>query len=383
MCSRRMQSITCAVAAAVVGLFAWRVLHRPTVTAVAHVPKARPGQEPPAPQAQQVDEPTAPRARQELDAAASALPGFLREDPLPPLSELTDLVPDRASAEALVAVPVHPWQVQRVAAIRKETIEQTVDHLANFDDTVLAASSLSAVTPGYANAAFLNVVVTRLARVRRLLEAAQAQRERVVPLLLARLREALDAWPRVCRQTHEAVARAGGLVVEEPDPYERHVYGALCATYVLAEIGYHPCLPLLARSYAMDSSPVPRGTTLYAMHRLMVSYPLAELSPEARQAREDYLAEAGQCMSPPRAVTVTTWRAKYDESDPRLAIFVRARATLLRREPTQILVVYPHRFADGTPISDGNGFASERAGRLFRKLERFVALAKRGTEPKP
>ena len=155
---------------------------------------------------------------------------------------------------------------------------------------------------------------------------------------------------------------------------------ANAATYLLAELGDHESLPLLLKGYEIHGypysateiyAPVPPALTLYAMHRLVQSFPEQKLNAEARALRNNYLEQA-KCLGAPESIIVTkSWYSKYDESDPRIAILDRERR-VLRDEPTMSMVIYPHRFTDGELVSNSEGKVSERAKLLFAELQRFV-----------
>ncbi len=305
------------------------------------------------------------------------------EELLSSLDELVEAAVDREYVEATQQIGVHPWQVERVENMRGETIEQTIENLANFDDMLLASSSISAWA-GTGSTPFHMLVVTRLARVRRLLEEGRAHPERIIPPLRRAFRESVDRFPEVHREFMRALNEIDRLWKEEgirspgrsePNEYDKLRARVLAATYVLTELGDHEALPTMVESYRMWYAgilpPVPGGMTLYAMHRLVSSYPESELNAEARRLREEYL-EAATCLPPPREKTVTKWNARYDESDPRVMI-MDPKGVVLRKEPTMTLPVYPHRFTDGSLIASGMGRVYTRGEELFRQLERFVA----------
>jgi hypothetical protein len=73
-------------------------------------------------------------------------------------------------ASKAMDVPPHEWQRQRVRNIADESVSQTVANLARFDDSALAADTVTGMAWVPTNAAFQNVLVTRLARTRRLFQ---------------------------------------------------------------------------------------------------------------------------------------------------------------------------------------------------------------------
>ncbi len=289
-------------------------------------------------------------------------------------------------ADAAWRVPVHRWQLERIRNIRQETIQQTVRNLANFDDRHLAATGLGGTIIINTDAVGQTMILTRLARVRRLLETGREQPEAVLPHLRAALRESIKDWREALRRRQETRRRfeeAGqAMSFAEPDDHDKLKEGGTAATYLLAELGDHKSVLLLAQSYESSLDPalaypaVPAGLTLYAMDRLVSSYPVSELSGRARRAREAYLAHTKGWLAPPRQETVTGWGAAYTESDPRLAVLhprVIRKELLLRDQPTLTLHVYPCTFADGTRISNLMGkVVSPKGQLLWQQLKLFV-----------
>ncbi len=290
-----------------------------------------------------------------------------------PLPELDD-----GHIDAILRVPGHPWQKERSENIKGETIEQTIENFANFDDLHLAQTSISGVPSMNTSPAFQRLVVPRLARVRRVLAEGRVNPQWVVPHLRRALEKALSVWPEAFRDRMRALEAAKGLSNHEPDQFDKCTMRALAGTYLLAELGDHESLPLILKGYTIHDyrkmyAPVPPALTLYAMHRLVLSFPEEQLNAEARRIRDGYL-QLAECLPPPHEINVTkSWYANYDESDPRIAILDPERKVLLR-EPTMQMTVYPYRFPDGMKISDTEGKVSERAKLLFEKLERFVKV---------
>lgn len=300
-----------------------------------------------------------------------------------PVEELPLPAFDDEYVDALIRVPVHNWQKERSDNIDTETIEQTIRNLANIDDLHLAHTSISGIPPMNTSPAFQSLVVTRMARVRRILSEGRNDPKLVVPHLRKVYEDALTRWPKAIRDKLRAL-HAGRQPPRdpgnEPDLGTKYETRAIAATYLLAELGDHESLPLLFKGYEIHGypysateiyAPVPPAITLYAMHRLVQSFPEEKLNAEARNVRFNYLEQA-KCLPPPRDILVTkSWYARYDESDPRIAVLDREKK-VLRDEPTMSMVVYPHRFTDGKRISTSDGKVSERAKLLFTELEKFI-----------
>lgn len=278
-----------------------------------------------------------------------------------------------AQAEASLRVPPHEGHLGRVENIRRETIEETAANLGNGDDFVLAFTSMSGVMMSDVCTQSQVTVVTRLFRVRRLLAVGREDTEKVVPVLMRLTTEALDGWPQAHAVLWEKLGAPGGAKVSDSEPALQYTGRVRGSMYILAELGHHDALPLFLRTCRQGPPlcrrpPVPPGYTLYAMHRLVSSYPESKLSAEARKLRQEYLQSA-ECLPEPREITVTRWNAGYSESDPRIVVY--DAEPVLDRQPTMNLPIYPHYFTDHVLFD----VDTERANALLDKLEAFVRAA--------
>lgn len=323
------------------------------------------------------------------DVAASPTSGMADDDgalstapsPSPealPLEGLPIPARDDEYVDAVIRVPVHHWHKERSDNIGTETIEETISKLANLDDLHLAHTSISGIPPISGCPAFQSLAVTRLARVRRVLAVGRDDPSRMVPHLRKAYEDSLILWPKAywdMQRLLDAGEKQRGLY-----QFDKCIVHSVAATYLLAELEDHESLPLLLKGYEIHGypssttkirAPVPPALTLYAMHRLVQSFPEEQLNAEARAVRDNYLEQA-KCLRPPRDIIVTkSWYAKYDESDPRIAVLDR-EGKVLRDEPTMSMVVYPYRFTDGEPVSNADGKVFERAKMLFAELEKFI-----------
>jgi hypothetical protein len=286
--------------------------------------------------------------------------------------------------DTVLKIPEHKWQKERSGNIKGETLEQLIANFANFDDMHLAVTS-DGIYGTYTDSRSQNLVVTRLARVRKVMKEGQIFPEKVIPLLQESFKNAIDQWPKTAlesKQNFMALQKQGkGYFLKGPDLFRKYQTQALAATYLLAELGSHDSLSLMLKCYKIhdyenkNQSPVPPGTILYAMHRLLQSFPDKELSPQARDIRENYLEMTSELLPPPEEITVTqSWHSKYDESDPRIQI-VDPEKNILIKESTMKMAVYPYRFIDGTRMARIEGKESEKTKLLFEELERFIEAA--------
>ncbi len=283
---------------------------------------------------------------------------------------------------AKISIPKHKWQAERVSNIRRESISDCIASLGNFDDQHLAETSISGIRAG--STVGQSIVVTRLARVRRLLEEGHRSPDSVVGTFRSAFKTGLDEWPEARQEFitafEQSEAKGVAFTQSEPMAYDKLKSRSLAATYVLAELEDHESLPLMIRSFEMNidpkrmTSPAPPAITFYAMHRLMLSYPEGELTSELRHVREEYLAAVDGILPEPRTETVTKWHADYSESDPRVVLF-DPKKQVLRDQPRMEMRIYPVRFVDGESFTRSMGRPSERTMKLFLKIKRFVQLA--------
>ncbi len=269
-------------------------------------------------------------------------------------------------------ISIRKWREKLVDNIRSETTEETIRNIGNFDGLHLAHTG----TP-VKGAEFDTLSVTRYARVRRILAKGRENPQLVVTQLWQQLHDSLEGWEDACRGREENY-RNGVRTYSEPDAYIRAKSHCLTATYLLAELGYCDALPLLAKQYRGDfypdnkQPPVMPAMTLYAMHRLVSSYPEYSLSRGAKLILDEYL-KAADCLPPPRKVKVTAWDATYSESDP-LIVATGQAGRGLAREKTMDLYVYPTEFTDGTNMHRSIWGKSERMNELFNKIEEFIDI---------
>jgi len=285
-------------------------------------------------------------------------------------------------------VPIHPWHRRRVENIRAETIEQTIENVANFDDAHFA---MTAVSRGFTNPCgdmfSAASYVFHLFRVRRLLAEGRANPGTVVPLLKAAYKEALDAWPRVYAEK----LKRGFHAKSEADLFDKVYTKALAATYLLAELQDHESLPLLVAGYkrqyqwmeeikptSFGRVPVPIPFTLYAIHRLASTLKPEQMGHEALAARQVYMEWAEKNLLPPKEMVGTAWHADYDESDPYRRI-VDPQGRVLVGQSKISLVKCPYTFKDGTLLQEGGwgreSYITAREKEWAKLLLEFVEVA--------
>lgn len=255
------------------------------------------------------------------------------------------------------------WHIARRDAVSAESIEELIAHLGNFDDQHLAETSFSGLAISDLSANRI-LITTRLTRVRRLLAEGRARREQVIPPLRAALKDVLRRWPGIFLEQQKQGyfdQFDGG-----PSPYGRCIEQAVAATYLLAELNDHASLPLLVEVYdahiddynVIDARPRPQkapvapAITIYAMHRLISSYPTAGLSDTAKNHRQRYLRLARELFPDvTETKVIQTWQSNYGDDDPRIAVLDPARKTL-QGQPTMNMAIYPVTLRNGEPTGD-------------------------------
>jgi hypothetical protein len=267
--------------------------------------------------------------------------------------------------------PVLRWQKERVATIAGENIPELVNHLADYDDFVMAASDNDALCiPSDAESQMFLVV--HLARVRRLLELSEFHSQEIKFELRRAFMEALDKWPEAFEANQKELNGVSSRISSKqpgPNEFEKAHMTALAATYLLAFLGDVDSLPLFFRSYELGQgsryAPVPPALTLYGIHKLIKASP-DKPSSSAGILRTAFLDAASQELPPSTFIEASAWNELYQESDPRLQKVDR-RGLLLQGQRHIVVEVYPTRFRDGTLVSNSEGFMTARGDQLLRK----------------
>jgi hypothetical protein len=291
---------------------------------------------------------------------------------------------DDETVAAMFRVPVSKFHTQRVDNIRRESISQLVENLANFDDMHLASTSTGTHIPdGSYEAALLHL--GHLFRVRRLLSIQRESPKIITPIMIDSYEKALDAFPAAYR---DWTKRFYGPAERryEPLAVERVEAGSIVATYMLGESGDVAALGVLVKGYerqkkwldqykraARNQCPVPPPLTLYAIHRLVTTASDDALTAEAQVACKTYLSWAEDHIPLATGKTVSAWNAKYDEGEPFRKI-ADPQDALLRKESKIVIVVYPSRFKDKTPFEKNHRPNLSQQGQEWRK--RLFAAAR-------
>jgi len=279
------------------------------------------------------------------------------------------------------------WQADRVSTIGKESIAELAANLANFDDVHMAETSIENGVMAVDAAAQIEVV-TRLARVRRLLEESAQHRDEIVVLMRRQLSDTLVQYGDAYAEFQRIISTEPMHRWTEPGTYRRLQNPSVAATYLLAILHDYQSLPLILevyeKLYKPDRSPitkalkqygpVPPAITVYAAYLLIEAFPIEKLSASARQARSSFLDLATPVLPPLIQKKVTTWNAAYEEEDPRLQVLDPNRITL-RGQPATTIDIFPVKFVDGEVISDTRGYVAPRGVELLAKARAFATAA--------
>ena len=278
--------------------------------------------------------------------------------------------------EAMEKAPVLKWRTSLIENMRNENLRQTIENLANFDDDMLASSSITEIHSALKE----SLLVTRLMRVRRLYSYGKDDPDSLIAELRRIYNDSMVKWPEAYEEFLEDLENDRANY-SAPNEFKKICYYCLTATYLLAEFGDYDFLPLLSKQYKMhhiwpppDSpSPVSPTMTFYAMHRLASSYPRNLLSKEASQALDEYLRFAEEFVPEAKQITVTVWDAAYSESDPRLFI-LNIKKEALEGQKSIVMPLYQAKFKTGELMEDGNVIQSGQLNELFEKLDSFVQI---------
>ena len=284
--------------------------------------------------------------------------------------------------DAMEKIPVINWKKDLLSNMKNENINQTIKNIPNFDDTILAQSSLA---QGYAHmiASAQNKYVMRLMRVRKLYAIGEENPNQIIPILKSFHKNSFAQWPKAVHELTEYYNEHEGYPkLSEPDAFHACSDYCLAATYLLAELGDYDSLPLLSKQYKIHdpwapinhiTSPVAPATTFYAMHRLVSSYPKDSLSKEDIKALDIYLEDARDLVPEPEQIKVTVWDSVYSESDPRLDV-LDLKEEILEGQKTMMMPLYPYTFKDGSEMQTGIFTPTEKLEGLFNKLDAFVQI---------
>lgn len=288
----------------------------------------------------------------------------------------------------------YDWQVARVETVSRESIPELVAHLSNPDDFGLAynpALSGDSVGSGTQMPREAHLIVTRMARVGRLLEEGRKQPEAVIPPLREAYREAVSKWPVTCAHLEQAFQR-GPQTSGQFRSYRADAVTSLAAVYILSELGDTYALPLMLRDWKhyQDYSEVEGaskpslhptvgpGTLLYGMYRVIIRRPEVTLTAEAWEARKAFISKADAILPAPAVDRGLAWNARYADDDQRLRALAHwpdVQELFWSRQPMTDQVVWPHESLGGEELSSFSSEPSPEARELLSLAEKFIRLA--------
>lgn len=243
------------------------------------------------------------------------------------------------------SIPIEPLKFRQrlVDAIRSESIADSVQKLADFDDTVWLMGNTEPDTAlNQSSYRYLRVYIPNLVRVRRILQEAPAsnQEEWKVPLLEC-YAEAHKNFPAIKEAKSRQIASSvNGVVLSSPDEFWRATICAPTSAYLLSELDVFEALPLFVATINSEKEvPVDRSFIYFAAHRLVARFPSSELSSRSVELRNEYLNAAKDV---PRATLaeVFCWDSPYEETDFRFGVLRREPPVKLN-ERLQVVSIYP------------------------------------------
>lgn len=299
--------------------------------------------------------------------------------PLPEPDQSADLETAKLQ-ELLNTVRITPFEAERLNTIKKESVQELVDHLPADGFFSMGPLSGGGDIISFSYAPYVNKFVPRLARVRRLLAEAKTDRETVCKELRRALAEVNKRWVAATENTRRKF-ETGDMTLREDDPETSAAITASAAVYVLGELGDYGALNIFLESYSLfdeepgDPSvthvaarrgPVPAGTLLYGVYKLIEAYADGSLSEPQRALKARFLEQAAQLFPPPETKTVSRWDSQYRKFDPRIReVFPRAQQSKLELQPTEEITVWPAHSRSGADLSDLSGASAAETRQLF------------------
>lgn len=252
-----------------------------------------------------------------------------------------------------------------VGEIARNSPDELLDKLLeNYNDVAWASTG-----PGHSLSTNLGTYgwaclsITKMARVRRIIQEFGAKPATVIPKLESMLSNAANGYAE-CYEKFDTEGRRRIINDESQvkpfplrDEYFRREVNAQVATYLLSEFHSFDSLPLMNRVYEQPGHlPVPRLYLFYAMHVLLLEYPIASLNDASRAARDVYLASTNQDVPRPVTVSVPAWNATVDDGDIRASILKQDIG--LGQMPQIRLREYPFALSEyddfwGLKVTDG------------------------------
>ena len=114
--------------------------------------------------------------------------------------------------------------------------------------------------------------------------------------------------------------------------------------------------------FAFSPTPLTRSMHLYAMHRLVSTFPIGSLSKEARAAHDEYMRWTDEHVPPVTKFKAVPSTSLHDESDPRNVVMKYA-GRRIPGERTLELAQYPYAFPAGERFCTyvGAPYSTDRA----------------------
>ncbi len=240
--------------------------------------------------------------------------------------------------------PVHPGRAKLHKQMRKETFGQTFDNLVNNGNFAMLMPVMggSPFSPGVYESDI--VIVSRMTRVRKLLEDARKNPAEVAAFLQKQITELVKDYPQQYTEFLQNLDAAGPEGLRSKELSDHHKTRLLCtsAVYVLSQIGDTDSLETLAwlseqgEAGKKNSWPVNPKFLFYAMHNIVQKSPGASLSGNSYE----YLEKTSALDIPDaKKIKVPSWNAFYHEGDFRRML--PGSRIDLSLQPTIELEIFP------------------------------------------
>jgi hypothetical protein len=270
--------------------------------------------------------------------------------------------------------PVAPLQYRHglVDVLQKESMLETADRLARFDDSVWVMGNIDPDTAlSQRSYRYQMQFIPSLNRVRKLVDQVARGDEKTTELnsrLLQQFQRAVEGFDAVWQSKNQQVIDSpGGFICQEADEYWSSIVHAPTAAYLLSEFGVVEALPHLTSVLGEKSRlPVNRVFLYFSAHRLATGYPRDNLSPQSSKLLDEHLALTANLPGVDQQ-EVFSWDAPFEESE--------SRFTMLRRDADgadsfkRTMNVYPASLAS---LDTGDGEIDSKLKEYIESLIRFV-----------
>jgi hypothetical protein len=265
--------------------------------------------------------------------------------------------------------PLEPRK-ELVTTLDNETLEESINLLPSFDDTVWVLGSMGDTLRAHDSYSHTRLYVPRLNRGRKIIQQGPDNIQLVASSLNKKLVESADGFGSIYLDMKKAVATSRtGLTLDAPNEYHKRLIYSSSACYILSELEIYGSLrEMSAVCKSKDRLPVSRVFLFYSMHRLAMKHPMKNLDDAARDALSEYRQTARDIPDPIMA-NVPAYNSAFEETDYRILIL--RKDVGLRNQPHIRLSIYPEQLS-ADELQDRR--PSKRVDSCLEKLLRFIAI---------